>query len=438
MRGKLKKVIIFSCLLFIGCNSSAMAGDVEEIRSWLNLSKEKVSDKILSEELNLKYQGGSKTYYDIFTAQKEVIELGKEILDPNFPPPTLLDKLNEINYKVCELSGGIGGGVIAVAAGEPLLGGVVTGLFKIAVQNSKEFDAISEQNQKTKWSMIKNYIGFRKSGMTEEKALNVVYPDEISIKKTILKPKEAEYWYQVYKFAQNEEQIKAGDSSALLNVLPLQIQMSAAANSTISAVAQQSTQQAFQLSQNLSSGLSQISSDLAKKLSDENPTFDSSLLSDRTAQQLLTPINVSFTQIFDGLFTQSADFFGSQGGNHSGTFTDGTRIGAGSVPGNFTSGSFSGRTITETGYTPTTFNNQPFSGSSVGTATARGFQEGTLSGSMTVTVPAGTQTAAVSGNITINTDGSLSMPSYSGPVTDNGTGATVGAMSGSWNQGPTK
>lgn len=175
----------------------------------------------------------------------------------------------------------------------------------------------------------------------------------------------------------------------------------------------------------------QISPELAKKLA-----LDSSKLKETTAQQQLTPVNVSFTTTFDGLFTQAADYLGSWGGNHSGTITDGAIIGAGSRSGDFT-GSFSGRTIAETGYTPATQNDAPFSGTSVGTATAKGFQEGTLSGSMTVTIPAGSQTAAVSGNITISTDGSLSMPSYSGPVTDNGTGQKVGAMNGSWNQGAT-
>src|SRR3989344_843978 len=167
--------------------------------------------------------------------------------------------------------------------------------------------------------------------------------------------------------------------------------------------------------------------ELAKKIN------DSSRLSERNPQQLLTPVNISFTTTFNGLFTQAADSPGSQGGNHSGTITNGIRIGAGSRPGDFT-GSFSGRTIGESGYTPATHTNVPFSGTSVGTATARGFQEGDLKGSMTVTVPAGTQTAAVSGSITINTDGSLSMPSYSGPVTVVATGEKVGTMSGSWSQ----
>ena len=169
-----------------------------------------------------------------------------------------------------------------------------------------------------------------------------------------------------------------------------------------------------------------------------NKINDSSQYSERNPQQQLTSVSTSFTQTFDGLFTQSADSLGSLGGNHSGTLTDGTRIGTGSRPGDFTSGSFSGRTIAETGYTPATHNNAAFSGSSVGTATAKGFQEGDLKGSMTVTVPAGTQTATVSGSITISTDGSLSMPSYSGPVTDNGTSTKVGTMSGSWSQGPTQ
>ena len=207
-------------------------------------------------------------------------------------------------------------------------------------------------------------------------------------------------------------------------------------NSSQQAVINDSTQQAVELPKTLpTTGLLQgrISPELAKKLA-----LDSSQLSERTSQQQVTPVSTSFTQTFDGLFTQSADSLGSLGGNHSGTLTDGTRIGVGSRPGDFTSGSFSGRTIAETGYSPATQNNAAFSGSSVGTATAKGFQEGTLSGSMTVTVPAGTQTATVSGSITISTDGSLSMPSYSGPVTDNGTSTKVGTMSGSWSQGPTQ
>jgi hypothetical protein len=207
------------------------------------------------------------------------------------------------------------------------------------------------------------------------------------------------------------------------------------ANST-TAIVQLSQNQAPQFPKTLlTTALStpSISPELAKKIS-----LDSSQFSERTAQQLLTPVNVSFTQIFDGLFTQSADYLGSIGGDHSGIFTDGTRIGAGSRPGDFTSGSFSGRTIAEPGYTPATWTNEPFSGSSVGTATARGFQEGDLKGDMTITVPAGTQTATLSGKITIKTDGSLDMPSYSGPITDSSIGGQkVGTMSGSGNQGPT-
>jgi len=169
---------------------------------------------------------------------------------------------------------------------------------------------------------------------------------------------------------------------------------------------------------------------------------DASKLRESTAQEKLTPVNVTFTQTFDGLFTQSANSPGSRDGIHSGTLTgtltDGTRVNVkgDSIPGDFT-GSFSGQSIGEPGYTPATHTNSAFSGSSVGTASAKGFKEGDLKGSMTVTVPAGTQTATVSGNITIKTDGSLSMPSYSGPVTVNATGTKVGTMSGAWNQSKT-
>lgn len=164
---------------------------------------------------------------------------------------------------------------------------------------------------------------------------------------------------------------------------------------------------------------------------------DSSQLSQRTAQQQLTPVEVKFTQTFDGLFTQAADFPGSSEGNHSGTITSGTRVGEGSRPGNF-AGSFGGRTIAEPGYTPATHNNTPFTGSSDGTVSARGFKEGPLKGTMTIRLPSATQTATLSGSITINTDGSLSMPSYSGPVKDNATGTKVGTLTGSLNQGPTR
>ena len=166
---------------------------------------------------------------------------------------------------------------------------------------------------------------------------------------------------------------------------------------------------------------------------------DSSKLRETTGQEKLTPVDVRFTQTFDGLFTQSADFLGSQTGTHSGTLTDGTRVNVkgDSVAGDFT-GSFSGQSVGEPGYTPATHNNSAFSGSSVGTASAKGFKEGDLKGTMTVTIPAGTQTTTVTGNITIKTDGSLSMPSYSGPTTVNATGVKVGTMSGSWSQGSTR
>jgi len=166
---------------------------------------------------------------------------------------------------------------------------------------------------------------------------------------------------------------------------------------------------------------------------------DASKLRESTAQEKLTPVNVTFTQTFNGLFTQSADFPDSTGGNHSGTLTDGTRVNVkgDSVAGDFT-GSFSGQSVGEPGYTPATHTNSAFSGSSVGTASAKGLKEGDLKGTMTVTIPSGTQTTNVTGNITIKTDGSLSMPSYTGPTTDNATGTKVGTMSGEWNQSKTR
>jgi hypothetical protein len=160
---------------------------------------------------------------------------------------------------------------------------------------------------------------------------------------------------------------------------------------------------------------------------------DTSKLRESTAHEQVVPVDVRFTQTFDGLFTQNA------AGAHSGTLTDGTRVNVkgDSVAGDFT-GSFNGTTVAEPGYTPATHNNSAFSGSSVGNASAKGLKGGNLYGTMTVTVPAGTQTATVSGNITIKTDGSLSMPSYGGPVTVNATGAKVGTMSGSWTQSKTR
>lgn len=157
-------------------------------------------------------------------------------------------------------------------------------------------------------------------------------------------------------------------------------------------------------------------------------------------QDKLNPTKVEFTQTFDGLFTQSADSPGSRNGTHSGTLTDGTRVNVigDSRPGDFTGSITNGKSVGEPGYTPATHNNSAFSGSSVGVISAKGFKEGDLKGSMTVTIPAGTQTATVTGNITIKTDGSLSMPSYSGPVTVNATGEKVGTMSGSWSQSKTR
>ena len=167
------------------------------------------------------------------------------------------------------------------------------------------------------------------------------------------------------------------------------------------------------------------------------PPSDASQLSQRNAQQQLTPVKVEFRQEYDLLFTQSADSLGSRYGSHSGTI-DGTRfdISGDSRAGDFT-GSFSGRTVAEPGYTPVTHNNTPSSGTSVGTVSAKGFKEGDLKGNMTITIPAGTQAVNVSGNITISKDGSLSMPSYTGPVTDNATSTKVGTMSGTWNQSKT-
>ena len=166
---------------------------------------------------------------------------------------------------------------------------------------------------------------------------------------------------------------------------------------------------------------------------------DTSKIREGTAQDQLTPVNISFTQTYDGLFTQAADSLGSRYGSHSGSLTDGTRVNVigDSRPGDFT-GSFSGRTITEPGYTPATHNNSAFSGESVGRVSAKGFKEGDLKGTMTVTIPAGTQTVTVTGDIKIKTDGSLSMPNYSGPVTDNATGNKVGTMSGKWSQSKTR
>ncbi len=151
------------------------------------------------------------------------------------------------------------------------------------------------------------------------------------------------------------------------------------------------------------------------------PTLDASQLAQRTAQDQLTPIKVTFTQTFNGLYTQTPIIPGSQIANFSGTITSGTRVGEGTVPGNFT-GSFSGGLTVYPGDLPGTYNNQPFNAWSVGTVEAIGFKEGPLKGTMSITGILGGDTYKFpSGPVTINTDGSLSH-TLNGVIKENGVG----------------
>lgn len=157
------------------------------------------------------------------------------------------------------------------------------------------------------------------------------------------------------------------------------------------------------------------------------PTTDQ--LSERTAQQQLTPVKVTFTQTFNGLYTQTPISPSSQTANFSGTITSGTRVGEGSRPGNYT-GSFSGSLTAYPGDIPATHNNTPFNAWSVGTVEAKGFKEGTLKGTMNITGTLGGPTYTYpSGPVTIGTDGSLSH-TFNGVLKENGDpwGTTTGTL----------
>lgn len=157
-------------------------------------------------------------------------------------------------------------------------------------------------------------------------------------------------------------------------------------------------------------------------------------LDQKGGQQQLTPVKVTFTQTFNGLYTQTPIAPGSQIADFSGSITSGTRTGPSEVRhGNFT-GSFSGNLTAYPGDTPGTYNSQPFNAWSVGTVEAKGFKEGTLKGTMNITGTLGGSTYKFpSGSVTINTDGSLSH-TFNGVLKQND--VPWGTANGTLNQTP--
>ena len=145
------------------------------------------------------------------------------------------------------------------------------------------------------------------------------------------------------------------------------------------------------------------------------PTTDQ--LSHRTAQEQLTPVNVTFTQTYSGTMSQTIGRYGSRTTPFEGSFT-GTRV-TGDLPGNanFT-GTFTGTNVYDPGiYANPLYRNIPFNATMTGQV--KGFKEGDLTGTVNVTivdglVPTG-NTFTYSGDATVKSDGTLSIPSLTGP-----------------------
>jgi hypothetical protein len=162
--------------------------------------------------------------------------------------------------------------------------------------------------------------------------------------------------------------------------------------------------------------------------------FDPSKHAQRNAQQQLTPVKVTFTQTFNGLYTQTPIAPSSQAADFTVNITSGTRgpLEVREVrPGNFT-GLLQGRVTAYPGDMPGTYNNDPVIGWSVGTVEAKGFKEGPLKGEMQVQgIHHGVLSILPKGPVTINTDGSLSH-TFNGVVIENG--VNWGTANGTLNQ----
>ena len=158
----------------------------------------------------------------------------------------------------------------------------------------------------------------------------------------------------------------------------------------------------------------------------------------RSAQQLVTPVKASFTERFEGTFTQIPDYSGATTAHMSVAITDGERKGAGSRPGKFT-GSYTARTIAEPGWYPIEHHNTPIAGiTATGSAEAIGFKEGPLKGKMTVNWESTAEKITLTSNkVTISTDGSLTAKNLNGSVTNKSLGVKEASFTnGSLNQIP--
>ena len=162
------------------------------------------------------------------------------------------------------------------------------------------------------------------------------------------------------------------------------------------------------------------------------PSFDPSKQGEKTPHQNVTPISVSFTQTFEGTFTQIPDYFLAPTADVSINITHGTRIGEGSRPGDFT-GSYTASGLTEPGWGWLEHHDTPFSGvTATGTVEAKGFKEGDLKGNMTVNWESTIERVVLtSDKVTIKTDGSLTAQNLDGSIYQ----ISTGVKEGTWSEG---
>lgn len=161
--------------------------------------------------------------------------------------------------------------------------------------------------------------------------------------------------------------------------------------------------------------------------------IDQAKLSQWTVQQLLTPVNLVFTQTFNGLITQIPNSSLPSTAAFSGNIL-GERIGVPeAMPGLF-EGSFSGNTNIYNG-NAANLQDSSLSGWSVGTSEvyAKGFKEGPLKGEMKsiVRIEENNNILVTSGAVTIQPDGKLSH-SFTGEIRYDG--QVVGEVSGNLNE----
>jgi len=326
---------------------------VNEIREWLNLSKNEISDETLSEGLNLKYQGQSQTYYDYLKTQKDLVEKGRQIYEPIS---------GDINISV-------GRGIIKSAAkagfkytvGE--LGGPAVGVLAEVLNKAETLAGIAREIAKifinVRKQVARTYYEGRSMGKTDEEAWKEcveIFPEGLHMDGGMPR-KESErnklheyvkYAYEIYEISTNPDTIK-NIKKDIIEQFPSRMEIHRTQESnSVSAIAQQSTQQSkpeaiklIKFPETLPPGLpyGQISPEFTKQISDGELVLDSSKFKESTPQSLVNTNYVYHTEKIVGTwvgtpnptygYTETFNFYrdstfvntSDQGGRYSGTYS---------------------------------------------------------------------------------------------------------------------